>query len=914
MRVRAHHGIYGSIFLLLFFIHTSYCWQTIACKDALRANSSFSFPIQTYSGLADVTYCYSVENGNGKEYALSFLKESENTIKPYAPEKIKVDGVKNQSNPLYNSGFWGITNLDEHNLLLVLNSECPKVCGLSFVDEAPEVLTLASLSDARGQAVDQPICALAGGKGKAFLAVKGHGQKKFGDDGTGIAMVVFNRAEIEEEVPDAQYQELKKRAQEQDQDALEEITHKITTDKDGTYKKKSIVKKIFQQNCMPIAVDLFNEKFKTDLTHIGDAVALHWNDSLQCLYVGLQVQAAADQSSKAIGLFVCHIDDDHTLRVSPFISSSLVGADQIIACKGSDAQVSIHKISSMFTTTSLNYCIVLAGAQTSGKTKRSVYALPIMNFRSEKGDVPKKLQHLHGTMANYKAVPEEIFSANDRLPLFIGRYFDQAPTCPEEICMMHNACAQVGAGPLAAGPIDDIFVVDDAVHAIVNSPEGSGKAGVYYSQAIFDHSGRIAAWTQWQLKALTHDHEISSARVMRVGASMQVTTARDIKRTAWEKNEDESLSGIVNKEFPKSSGGIHTLLDFAYNTPGITHPCIAIVGSHKVMLADYTEPVSTVTFSDAVLETLSPLSTIEIGANATSGWLFVGGVHGLGVLCNTQGKSWDVDSSRSYFSQIQDDVRFKKIGDYQFVRKIIADYPFLYVLTDTQLDRISMDESDFSTGVVHVTRLATMHEFAHCGIFKDVIISEKLALLATSQGLYRVGNGKDIRVDCHNSLQWTPVEIPGAVHPVCSMWAVSVNGRAQDIARSSAGNIYIVTGSPGKDVCHVYRCAVACVTDASITDDTLRPLASFITPDTPSYFANVGNFSSLFATDGTFYFTKSIVRRYKIKKQVLVNNFSKRRCGVPINLDNDAIITCIARNSAQGNWMVGGDFGLFINE
>ena len=913
MRVRMHHGIYGVIFTILFFTHHSYCWQTITGKNDTRGNNTFSFPTKTYVGLADLVYCYALVGGQAQEYALSCLKEAEGSVRPFAPEKVRLNGIKDQLNPLYNSSISGITNLDEYNLLIVLKSEKEKLCGLSLVDET-EVITVPSLSDANGQEVDQPVCALAGGRSKAFVAVKGNGQKEFGCDGSGIALLVFERRELEEEVSSTAYEELKKRAQDHDQQALEEITQKITTDKDGKYKKKSIVKKISQEDIVLVTRASIGEKIKVELSEIEDAVALHWDDTLQCLYVGLKVKAAADESAHVIGLFTGHINEHNKLILNPFIAPDLVNPDQIVAGKGSNAQVSIHKIASMLTTTYLNYCIIQGARGNSKETQSYVYALPILNYRTHAGTVPVQFQSAHGTVADYHGKPLEVFSQNERAHIFMGRHFVKKPDTPEQLCTSQTNAACVGAGQLAAGPIDDIFVKDDAVYAVVNNPVSSHSAGIYYSQAIFDDAGRIAAWTAWKPKAII-DEKIENATVIQTGGAVQVATSKSIKRSAWVKNTEDSLSDCVSKEFSQSLGGVHGLVDFSSLTPGIANgACLAILGSHKVMLARYKDHCNAITFTDSVLGAIGPLSTAEIIFNDPCGWLIVGGVHGLGLLCDNEGNGWHSAHLNDSFSHLSHDMHFKRIGNYQFVRKVIADEQYLYILTDTELDRIDVYASDFARGRLNATRLASMSEFAKFGIFKDVVISEKFALLATSDQLYRVGNGKDIRLDNALSMQWTRVEIPGAAGPVCSMLAISVNGRMQDVARASAGQIYIITGSAGKNVSRVHRFAVSKGVDGKITDTTLMPLRDFIAENTYSYYANVGNFSSLFATDGTLFFTQGIQRRNKIKKQVLVNSFGKGRRAMPLNLDNDAIITCIARSSASGNWMVGGDFGLFINE
>ena len=92
------------------------------------------------------------------------------------------------------------------------------------------------------------------------------------------------------------------------------------------------------------------------------------------------------------------------------------------------------------------------------------------------------------------------------------------------------------------------------------------------------------------------------------------------------------------------------------------------------------------------------------------------------------------------------------------------------------------------------------------------------------------------------------------------------------------------------------------------------PFPDFVAKDHISSFVNIGNFSPFFATDGTLFLTTGIQRKKKSKFPVLVNSFKKGRSVMPLSLDADASINCIMRHNKSGNWMIGGDFGLIVNE
>ena len=59
---------------------------------------------------------------------------------------------------------------------------------------------------------------------------------------------------------------------------------------------------------------------------------------------------------------------------------------------------------------------------------------------------------------------------------------------------MKSLQAQVGAGPLIAGPIEDIFVKDDAVYAVVNRIHDPGQVAFIIRKQFLNRNGAIAAW------------------------------------------------------------------------------------------------------------------------------------------------------------------------------------------------------------------------------------------------------------------------------------------------------------------------------------------------------------------------------------------------------------------------------------
>ena len=159
--------------------------------------------------------------------------------------------------------------------------------------------------------------------------------------------------------------------------------------------------------------------------------------------------------------------------------------------------------------------------------------------------------------------------------------------------------------------------------------------------------------------------------------------------------------------------------------------------------------MAVVTISGGVLDTIGSVTTAEIarnGEDGDQGWLFVGGINGLAVLSDNIGNGWDPTNMElgPGLMGLTAGMSFKIVGNYSFVRKIINNGDFLYVLTDTQLDRI-----DLTQGHVGLDKIDPVTIASGAGLLSlnqsaltDCIISGSFALLGTSIGLFRVGDNK----------------------------------------------------------------------------------------------------------------------------------------------------------------------------
>ena len=168
-------------------------------------------------------------------------------------------------------------------------------------------------------------------------------------------------------------------------------------------------------------------------------------------------------------------------------------------------------------------------------------------------------------------------------------------------------------------------------------------------------------------------------------------------------------------------------------------------------------------------------------------------------------------------------MSFQKIGDFTFVKKLIADQQYLYVLTDSALHRIDFSSPEWAKEITVLAYVENLPEHSAYDCLLDVVISEKFALLGTSRGLFRVGNGCDIAsAPSPEYVGWTEIILPESYGPVMQLLSVSATGRDQDVVRYQGGMVYVLNGYAGKDQAQVYRFAIDSLEQSMITDATVQ--------------------------------------------------------------------------------------------
>ncbi|BDC34065.1 hypothetical protein Noda2021_00230 [Candidatus Dependentiae bacterium Noda2021] len=909
--------------------------------------ATFNFPINnhivTYNNDVQASFFAGAKSGCGaKEFALSRIGAYHTFTEPLAPEKVTLNDDPEVDNPLYDNGIDHLGLMCGNRLFVVpTNSTVAYLIENTTSFRNIAMACTQPLCDAQGKPASR-VMAVAGTGGPqeqpfAFFAVQPE-SNSFGQEGSGIAFAV--PVEVRVKIEDEEKKEVK------------EVIKKVFTQVQGQQTD-------FPQEtrATPLSISSDALKIGNDLSGLGTIVSMHWNTRLGVLYIGLQTEAGSDKNDGARAVVVGCMSQDNILMLHPIMAESVVvtGAEnEIVASRGAHTKVTIHHMKSMHTSTSLDYLIVVGGNEGAEcTTKRMVCALPLANYRTEKGAPTPENMHKHGQLAHKHALPEDLYGGSNNV--FLGRRFRTLPAEPHDILTLEDPAARVGGGQLPYGDIADVAVHEDVVFVTVGDAQEGHTPGIFFSRALLDEHGRVKGWSQWARAARSTDPVWGIKYNSNVGSFIALTDSVDgqrnlVTQTTWSTGDTDSMAGLVDlvcKEFPESSGGVQGFFDFPYQTPGLGNSSLAVaVGLKKVMVIETSvcedQKVKAHTgsdfclgntaFNDIVLtptpdtttlvcaghtcEQLGAITTATIASGYDQSTLVVGGVKGVAVLCDPSGKGWNTHEGLApHFANLAG-FSFTKIGDYSFVRKVIADENYLYVLTDTVFDRIAIDTSNFATNTLDITRLATHNDGSIAQkniIFTDALVSNKLALLATSQGLYRIGNGNDCRRACNSlSCQWTPVLVPGTSMPILQLVGVSSTSVSTDFAKHEGGMLYVLSGYRGTNRSRLNRFSVNSLINASIDDSVLMHLPDVGVMNQTSTYANMGSYRNAIVSDGSMLLNC----RDKEFSEKLVLNAHVRGIKQPIPLDLKEFnhVSALVRNSAVGCWMISGDFGLRVHE
>lgn len=887
-------------------------------SDLNNPSQSFTFPVlaHTFNQETSLFLVGANQAVADNNFALAGAYRTNNQFYPLAPKTVNLDDVADQSNPLHGAKINHLTLMG--SIPLVVTNGLPNQL-LALTDLRSDHMRIISsglIPDMNGLASAGIVGVVGTVFGqdlvkRSYVAVRNNAGV-FGASGSGIWCLNFGPTTIGE-----------------GDDA------------------KTIHRFILFTPGMPIDTTTAALAITSPIVSINNdaeqkAVAMHI-DRFGNLYTGLLATGAAGATD---GVRAVILSGNKAI-----VNASAVTADSIVAAVGSSVTVSIQTVKTMYTSTNLDYLIVQGGVGTVDETRSQIFALPLINDPDQADSF--------GTLANKNALPVDKYNSYPPY-LFEGRVFQQAATQPGDLFTSSDAPARVGGSVILPGSVTDLQVVADTIYATV-APEGGDvinqSPGVFYSQALFDAYGRIKAWTNWQRAGtqgnffgLAVDSGYSQFWVLQGADSSNVF---NVRRTEWGTG-DSMLSGAVSERMPAGNYGVQGLVDIPYQHPAFDQTVgnrlsLAIAtGNKRVLilqtgqdesgiftpnglynpvfestngtLQGFATPARLIDIQGGVLDNLQAIVTSALASDGTNGWIVVGGFGGVAVLAQNDGTGFTVGLQKDLVG-FHAALAFRRLANLTQVKKIIAINERLYVLTGDTLYRFTLTPAAIVNNEEPVI-LAQAAELESL-IFEDIRVSGDLALLATSSGLWRVGDGRSISTAIKSEdINWQRVILNESPGPVTRLYAHSPTALETEFVTSGVGGmVEVLAGYPGYHQARIYRFTLQ---PGTITENTVQQLPDLFIKNLKTFYINIGNYRNNLFTDGGFYLlSRSRYNPISLVPTVFAlpwqgrigdHRFAGRYAIAQSPLDILASVNTIVRRSSQGGLMVAHDGGLLVNE
>ncbi len=928
--------------------------------DLTNQATSFSFPVfaHAYDVHNQVLFLGSQAAAGGvnqvKEFAISVLPQQGTQCIPLAPQTVMLNFKQDQTNPLYDAGiaFLGLVYGDptkgHGHPVVVTTSQPGSLCFYYDINSASlSLMQFLQVGDAAGLATSGIVGLSAYSQSYVMLGVKPNSNASvFGDIGSGLSLFILGAITQGEGLNTQNWRGFF---------PLDAVSGAVIIS--GLGKAAP-----FDRTQPVLAIG-------DPLTSLGSVIDIHYDEFLQRFYIAVQLQAGPGATDGGKAVVVAYVQNQVLKLVSIAPDAAFdAGQDQIVGSIGANAFTSIAKVRTLHTSTNLSYLLTVGGNGDTASTAQMVYALPLVN-----GVVSTEQ---FGTLANKNAAPS--LTTNPKIPYQVYyRSLNVPAAVPADMTRATDPAAVVGGMAVPSGPISDIYVRGDTVFVAVGMTANPAQLpGIYYSQALFDNTGKIKDWTLWQRAAGTTAATFGAVMEPQVGNFIYMTgatqdTVNTINSTLWGVGSDNMSAQLVRQlgtVLEPSNGGIEQLVDKQDSAPGLANISLLLaMGGSTIALAQTGNVVSgvlhptatdwpIVSFEDGIINQTLPISVdtpiivsitggvlsdiqklvaAEVATNGaanTMGWLFAGGTHGVAVLSDDAGNGWNTATGLGpNFVGLQAGMSFKQFGSYKFVRKIVYDSNYLYILTDTQLDRIDLSQANPGLGEFTPVTIATNTQLvAGTGSFSDCMISGPFALLGTTSGLLRVGNGADIRTALSTQevgWQFTPpVEGTQAVYQIVPF---TKTGKSSDATNPlfNGANVYVLNTYAGKERAQITRFTIAPVTDG-IRDTTIQVIPDMYVNNIPSFLMNFGSLRTRFMTDGALFMaardrirTENPVVTVPVPSRLPQSGYTGKEIGIPqhqtslpLDISTYEHVSALLRLYASGSWLISGDFGLRINE
>jgi len=614
-----------------------------------------------------------------------------------------------------------------------------------------------SLNDANGEATSGVVGVAA--SSKHIVAAVKPTSGSFGDENSGLALITINNK-------------------------LQLTTLDATTGNTGN-------KAVQLDNTSEVFTGIPNGNVTITPPSPAGGPEVLYDKDLDRFYIGVTMKSGNANEDIAKSVTVACINNNNSLELQEIAPNNAINNsnNQIVVTKGSMQNLTVQKMGILHASTGPTYLIV-AGGNGDGNTN-TVYALPLVNNDEEDNEQEQE----QGTLAKFDADLDDD-----------GR-FTMPAMASGDIPTNSMTSAKVGSTTLPIAidttPITDMVVLGDAVYVSTSAEDedDNDEPGIFYSHALFDAEGKIAAWTPWTKKALPinafpgkelsnnapHDGDISFFQVDAANGKIwfvEGTTQQTVGTTAWTAPRYAQPNSLAQKLTATFPHGVHTALDLDQSTRclGNTSPARYALfgGSHTVAFARTSitneqspsinspqEPINDFSDSKNFLVTTLPddagccqaLEYARQNTTTNKNYFFAGTSNGLYVFADSNKSGFTLDMAVNELNEKPFNGQWFKASNIAgSVVALKTTGNKLYILTQefTPTFKSTVYSVAYSTDVTSmfatpvVLAQTGQHEFTKVGRFNDLGIvsidatgSQEQLILATSKGLYKstIANG-----------------------------------------------------------------------------------------------------------------------------------------------------------------------------
>ena len=360
-----------------------------------------------------------------------------------------------------------------------------------------------------------------------------------------------------------------------------------------------------------------------DVVFTNTGAAMFWDDSMERLFVGVNIASNATGTDIAKAVIVGRLSSGvlNLAAITPDGAISGGGTDEIIVAEGANIDLTPRNIRVMHTSTGPDYLIVSCA---QNNVCNRVFALPLVN------DTANPTSATNGTLAK----KDSTLNSSFKFTTAASAAGDLAENNP-----ITNPEAVIGAGDLplqASDTISDMVVLGDAVYiAISKAPSGDNDSGIWYSQALFENDGKILRWTPWTKRIVplnafpgitlpggaTHNGSVNFLEVDGKTGNVWLvegTTGQTVGITNW--TTGVSNNDLITIAAAALSTGSYCVLDLDQATRGFldttAHRYALFGGTNRVVFArtsqavDFGNPASAQTAITDYSQTENFLTTL----------------------------------------------------------------------------------------------------------------------------------------------------------------------------------------------------------------------------------------------------------------------------------------------------------------